>query len=266
MTVIVEPMTPNCGALIRGVDLSSRLSDEEIESLEKTLAERCVLVFRDQSMTPQQQKDLGQRFGRLHLHPAWPRLVKGHPEVMEIYADKNTKRIAGEDWHSDVSCDPHPPIGTILQMLEVPESGGDTLFANMSAAFAALSPALQQFLEGLTALHDGEQAYRGRYDGMQDEQLTYPRAEHPVVRVHPISGRKVLYVNRIFTTRLLELTATESDWMLRLLFSHIERPEFQCRLKWEVGTVAFWDNRCAQHYALWDYYPQRRRGLRVTMM
>lgn len=266
MNACVEPLTPNCGALIGGLDLSVRLDDAEIECLLQTLADRCVLVFRNQSMTPQQQKDLGQRFGRLHLHPAWPRLVEGHPEVMEIYADENTKRIAGEDWHSDVSCDPHPPIGTMLQMLEVPESGGDTLFANMAVAFDKLSPALQQFLEGLTALHDGEQAYRGRYDGVQDEPGTYPRAEHPVVRVHPVSGRKVLYVNRIFTTRILELSPAESDAMLRLLFSHIESPEFQCRLKWEVGTVAFWDNRCAQHYALWDYYPQRRRGYRVTMM
>lgn len=265
MTMTIKPLAPACGALISGLDLSRPLSDEHVDRLSRVLAERGVLVFRDQQMSPAEQKRLGSRFGRLHLHPAWPRLVEGHPEVMEIYADENTKRIAGEDWHSDVSCDPSPPIGTILQMLEVPPSGGDTLFANMAAAFEALSPALQRFLEGLTALHDGEQAYRGRYEGVQDEGQSYPQAEHPVIRTHPVSGEKVLYVNRIFTTRILELSPAESDWMLRMLFEHIARPEFQCRLQWSVGTVAFWDNRSAQHYALWDYFPHRRRGWRVTI-
>ncbi len=261
----LKPVTPYCGAYVENIDLAESLDDETVEALTSALAEHCVLFFRDQEMSPAQQKDLGQRFGELHLHPAWPRLVEGHPEVMEIYADENSRIIAGEDWHSDVSCDREPPLGTILYMLEVPPVGGDTLFANMYAAFDSLSDRMQRFLEGLTAVHDGEPFYRGRYDGAKEEGKVYPRSEHPVVRTHPISGRKLLFVNRIFTTRIVELEKDESDAILRMLFDHIQQPEFQCRFQWDVGSVAFWDNRCAQHHAMWDYYPNRRRGLRVTI-
>ena len=184
---------------------------------------------------------------------------------MEIYADENPKRIAGEDWHSDVSCDPEPPLGTILQMLEVPPVGGDTLFANMVAVFESLSDSMQRFLEGMTAVHDGEYVYRGRYEGASEEGKTYPRSEHPVVRTHPVSGHRILFVNRIFTTQIVQLEQRESDAVLQMLFAQIEQPEFQCRSQWQPGSVAFWDNRCAQHHALWDYYPHRRRGLRVTI-
>ncbi len=261
----LDKATPACGAEVHGLDLSSPLDESTIGHLKTALSEHCVLFFRRQQMTAQQQKELGRRFGELHIHPAWPRVIDGHPEVMEIYADEHTKRIAGEDWHSDVSCDPKPPLGTILQMLEVPPVGGDTLFANMYAAFESLSDAMQRFLEGMKALHDGAQAYRGRYEGVSDEGKAYPQSEHPVIRTHPQSGRKALFVNRIFTTRILDLSPSESDVVLPMLFEHIGRPEFQCRFKWEPGAVAFWDNRCAQHYAIWDYYPHRRRGLRVTI-
>ena len=131
-------VTPKCGAEVHGIDLSQPLDDAQIQTLQEALAAHCVLFFRDQRMTPEQQKAFGRRFGELHLHPAWPRLLEGHPEIMEIYADKDTKRIAGEDWHTDVSCDPEPPLGTILYMLEVPSEGGDTLFSSMVAASAAL--------------------------------------------------------------------------------------------------------------------------------
>jgi len=258
-------LTPHCGAEVRGVDLARPLEPAAVEALARALAENCVLFFRGQEMTPAQQKDLGRRFGELHLHPAWPRLVEGHPEIMEIYADAGTKRIAGEDWHSDVSCDPEPPLGTILYMLEVPEVGGDTLFASMYAAWDALSAPMRRMLEGMTALHDGEATYRGRYEGAAEEGKAYPRSVHPVARTHPVTGKKALFVNRIFTSRIVELSKPESDAVLQMLFAHIEQPEFQCRFRWEVGSVAFWDNRCAQHHALWDYYPQRRRGLRVTI-
>jgi taurine dioxygenase len=256
--------TPKCGAEVLGVDLSRPLDDARIDALRSALAEHCVLFFRDQRMTPEQQKAFGRRFGELHLHPAWPRLLEGHPEIMEIYADAESKRIAGEDWHSDVSCDPAPPLGTILYMLEVPAEGGDTLFASMYAAYEALSKPMQHMLEGMTALHDGETTYRGRYEGMQ-EAASYPSAEHPVIRTHPVSGRKALFVNRIFTRRILQLAKHESDAVLEMLFRLVETPELQCRFRWRPGSVAFWDNRCAQHHALWDYYPQRRRGLRVTI-
>ncbi len=261
----VKKVTPACGAEVSGIDLSQPLDERSVETLKRALAEHCVLFFRDQEMTPQQQKTFGRHFGELHIHPAWPRRVEGHPEIMEIYADENTKRIAGEDWHSDVSCDPKPPLGTILHMLEVPEAGGDTLFANMAAVFDSLSAPMRCFLEEMTAVHDGEYVYRGRYEGAQEEGKTYPRSEHPVVRTHPVSGRKVLFVNRIFTTRIVQLAQRESDAVLKMLFEQIEQPEFQCRFQWQPGSVAFWDNRCAQHHALWDYYPNRRRGLRVTI-
>lgn len=261
----LKQVTPYCGVEARGIDLSQPLDGRTIETLTTALAEHCVLFFRDQELTPAQQKALGRHFGELHIHPAWPRLVEGHPEIMEIYADENTKRIAGEDWHSDVSCDPEPPLGTILYMLETPPVGGDTLFANMYTAFEGLSARMQGFLEGMTAVHDGEHVYRGRYEGAQEAGKTYPRSEHPVIRTHPVSGRKLLFVNRIFTTRIVQLSQRESDAALKMLFEHIEQPEFQCRFQWQPGSVAFWDNRCAQHHALWDYYPNRRRGLRVTI-
>ena len=261
----LRKLTPHCGADVCGIDLSRPLNERLIEMLSRALAEHCVLFFRSQEMTPEQQKALGRCFGELHVHPAWPRVIKGHPEIMEIFADENTTRVAGEDWHSDVSCDREPPLGTILYMLETPPAGGDTLFANMYTAFEQLSVPMQQFLEGMTAIHDGEYVYRGRYEVREKERQTYPCSRHPVVRTHPISGRKALFVNRLFTTRIVELTHRESDAVLRILFRHIELPEFQCRFHWQPGSVAFWDNRCVQHHALWDYYPNRRRGLRVTI-
>jgi len=261
----IVPVTPRCGAEVRGLDLSRPLAPATVTALGRALAEHCVLFFRDQSLTPEQQKALGGQFGELHLHPAYPDILEGHPEIMVIRADENSKRIAGEDWHSDVSCDPEPPLGSILYMLEVPPVGGDTLFASMYAAYEALSAPLRRFLEGLTALHDGETTYRGRYEGMKDSPVQYPSAEHPVVRTHPVTGRQTLFVNRIFTRRITQLAERESDALLEMLFQHIESPEFQCRFRWARGSVAFWDNRCAQHHALWDYYPHRRRGLRVTV-
>jgi alpha-ketoglutarate-dependent taurine dioxygenase len=264
VTLDVHRTTPKCGAEVSGIELSQPLDDTCVDALRSALAEHGVLFFRDQRMTPEQHKAFGRRFGELHLHPAWPRLLEGHPEIMEIYADADTKRIAGEDWHSDVSCDTEPPLGTILYMLEVPSVGGDTLFASMYAAYEALSTPMKHLLEGMTALHDGESTYRGRYEGMQNA-ASYPSAEHPVIRTHPVSGRKALFVNRIFTRRILQLEKHESDAMLEMLFRHIETPEFHCRFHWQPHSVAFWDNRCVQHHALWDYYPQRRRGLRVTI-
>jgi taurine dioxygenase len=260
-----KKVTGHCGAEVCGIDLSQPLGPDVVDILSNALAENCVLFFHGQSMTPAEQKTLGRHFGELHIHPAWPRLVDGHPEVMEIYADENTRRIAGEDWHSDVSCDREPPLGTILQMLEVPPVGGDTLFANMYSAYESLSAPMRRMLDGMTAVHDGEYVYRGRYDGADDEGKTFPRSEHPVVRTHPVSGRKALFVNRLFTTRIVQLSKRESDAVLGFLVEHAASPMFQCRFRWRPGSVAFWDNRCAQHYALWDYYPNRRRGLRVTI-
>jgi taurine dioxygenase len=260
----LEKLTPHCGAEVLAIDLSAPLEDATIAALEQALAAHGVLFFRDQSLTPEQHKALGRRFGELHLHPAYPDILTGHPEIMIIHADENSKRIAGEDWHSDVSCDVEPPLGTILHMLEVPPVGGDTLFASMYAAYEALSAPMRNLLDDMTAIHDGEHLYRGRY-GSEKAGITYPRAEHPVIRTHPVSRRKALYVNRFFTTRIVQLSQRESDGLLAMLFSHIETPEFHCRFRWRPGSVAFWDNRCVQHHAMWDYFPQCRHGLRVTI-
>lgn len=258
-------LTPYCGAEVYGVDIAQPIEDCVVDLLTSALAKHCVLFFRDQTMTPEQHKALGRYFGELNLHPAWPSLLEGHPEIMEIYTDENSEYISGERWHSDVSCDTEPPLGMILQMLEVPPVGGDTLFANMYAAFEFLSTSMQRFLEGLTALHDGEHHYRARYQGRVESEKTYPRAEHPVIRTHPLSGRKALFVNRIFTTRIVQLSKHKSDALLALILDHIETPEFQCRFRWQPDSVAFWDNRCTQHHAMWDFYPHRRHGLPVTI-
>jgi taurine dioxygenase len=186
---------------------------------------------------------------------------------MVVHTDAKSSYIAGESWHSDVSCDPEPPMGSILLMREVPPVGGDTLFASMYAAYDRLSPRMKTYLEGLTATHDGEGYYRGRYAdrGIDDRGKVYPKAVQPVVRTHPETKRKALYVNRMFTTRINDVSREESEAILAYLIGHCAKPEFQMRFRWRNNSIAFWDNRCVQHLALWDYYPQTRSGFRVTV-
>ncbi len=261
----VRKLTPTLGAEVLGVDLSQDLTPGDFEQIRKALLENQVIFFREQELTPDQHAAFGRRFGKLHIHPAAQPLVEGHPEILVIKADEKSKFVAGEEWHTDVSCDLEPPMGSILYMTEVPSNGGgDTLFASMTAAYDALSEPMQRFLEGMTAIHDGDHVYRGRYGG-DDPDRKYPRAEHPIVRTHPVTGRRALYVNRGFTTRIVQLSRHESDAMLELLYRHAETPEFQCRFKWRPGSIAFWDNRCVQHHALWDYYPLKRYGHRITV-
>jgi taurine dioxygenase len=186
---------------------------------------------------------------------------------MIIRADKDSPRANGEGWHSDVSCDQIPPMGSILYIRQCPPHGGDTLFASMYAAYEALSDRMKAYLEGLTAIHDGEENYRGTYAyaGVQDK-ATYPRAEHPVIRTHPVTGKKALYVNRGFTRRIVGVPRDESAAMLAYLWNHAENPLFQCRFRWQENSIAFWDNRCVQHRAMWDYWPHTRSGHRVTVL
>lgn len=263
-TIGVEKLTPIIGAEISGVDLADP-SEHQRREIERALAEHLVIFFRDQRMTPEDQLALGRSFGTLHVHPTAPH-EPGVPELMIIHADKDTPRANGEDWHSDVSCDVKPPMGTILYLTQCPPVGGDTLFASMYAAYDALSDRMKTYLSDLTAIHDGEQVYRGlfAYAGIADK-ATYPRAEHPVVRTHPVTGKKALYVNRWFTRALVGVPRDESDAVLRYLYDHMESPLFQCRFRWRERSVAFWDNRCVQHRALWDYWPQPRSGHRVTI-
>mgnify|MGYP001822291549 CR=1 FL=1 len=265
-TIQVKPLNPRIGAEISGISLADPLSDRQFQEVHDALMQHSVIFFRDQPLDVEQHKAFGRRFGKLHIHPGSPP-PPGHPEILVVHADKDSKYVAGENWHSDVSCDEQPPMGSILHLWEVPASGGDTLFASMYAAYDALSERMKNYLEGLTATHSGEHVYRGRYAdrGGDDSGRVYPSAVHPVVRTHPVTGRKALYVNRGFTTRINELPRDESRAMLELLWSHCEKPEFQVRFSWEANSVAFWDNRCVQHMAIWDYYPQVRSGYRVTI-
>jgi taurine dioxygenase len=263
----VRRFAPMLGAEVRGVQLADGIDPETYREIRRAFLEHQVLFFKEQSeIPPAVQVAIGRMFGELHVHPAAPSMP-GHPEVFEIYAHKDSKIANGEFWHSDVSCDEIPPLGTMLQIHLLPEIGGDTLFANMYAAYEALSPPLKQMLTGLTATHGSEHVYRGRYSdrGVDDRGKRYPQAVHPVVRTHPETGRKALYVNRTFTTRINELEPAESDAILGWLFSHCEQIDFQIRFRWQRDDMAFWDNRCTMHHAVWDYWPHERKGRRVTI-
>ena len=261
----VRPATPVIGAEIQGVDLDD-LRDSDFRVIRDALMSHCVVFFRDQDISIESQKALGARFGELVVHPNDPGL-EGHPEVMLIHADENSVRATGEAWHSDVSCDPMPPMGSILRMDTTPDSGGDTLFASMYAAYEALSDRMQGLLDGLRAVHDGGPYYRevNRLIGRDDGGRVYPSAEHPVIRTHPVTGRKALFVNEMFTQHIVDLPPAESRVILDFLFGHVARPDFQCRFRWRKNSMAIWDNRCTQHHAIWDYWPNTRTAYRVTV-
>jgi taurine dioxygenase len=264
-TPTVTTLTPALGAEIGGIDLDA-LDDAGFATIHDALIEHQVIFFRDQDISVESQKALGARFGELVAHPNDPGL-EGHPEVMIIHADESSKRVAGESWHSDVSCDPVPPLGSILRIHTLPDTGGDTVFASMYAAYDALSEPMKAFLAGLTAVHDGAPYYRSvnARIGRAETGREYPHAEHPVVRTHPVSGRKALFVNQMFTTHIAGLSSAESDAILRFLFEHMQQPQFQVRFRWRKNSIAFWDNRCVQHMAIWDYWPRTRSGYRVTI-
>lgn len=253
-------LSRHVGTELRGLTLR-QASDEQVQAIKTLLAERGVLVFRDQRMTLEEHIALGRRFGKLHVHPAFA--DKQHPEALRIHADANTRHAAGEGWHTDVSCDLEPPGISMLRLEVVPPVGGDTAFASMSAAFEELSQTMQAFLLEREAVHTGDLPYRGFYKSKAE--VDYPVNVHPVVRTHPITGRKLLYVNSGFTDRIKGLSARESRSLLQMLFDHIAYGvDFQCRVRWEPHTLTMWDNRTVQHTACWDYFPETRSGWRVT--
>ena len=265
-TLRLVKQSPHLGAEVAGIDLSSGLDSNAVKDLRAALADRQVLFFRDQRLDYDSGKALGRVFGALHIHPNTPG-PEGHPEILPIHADATSRRIAGERWHSDVSCDPVPPSVSILYLHTIPAVGGDTLFASQTAAYDALSPRLQTYLDGLTALHEGAPYYRASNakEGIAEAGRVYPSAVHPVVRTDPATGRRALFVNRAFTTRINELPEAEGRAVLEFLFEHATRPEFQLRFRWQAHSVALWDNRVVQHLAIWDYFPLARSGFRITV-
>ena len=258
----IRPLTPALGAEVFGIDLAAPLSAPQREAVHQAFLDHQVLFFRDQRMSTAQHIRAGRQFGSLHVHPLAAANHPDHPELLRIHADETSERVAGESWHTDVSCEEAPPMGSMLYLTEVPAAGGDTLFASMYAAYDALSVPMQRFLEGLTAVHDGARVW-AKY-GIAPSR-PFARSEHPIVAVHPETGRKLLFVNRVFTSHIPALAARESDALLEMLYRHIENPRFMCRFRWQPYSVAFWDNRCTQHQAIFDYFPARRSGYRVTI-
>ena len=257
----VQVLTPRIGAVVHGVDLTKALSEEMFQEIHAAWMDHLVLFFRDQAMTLDQHLAFGECFGELHIHPAAP-YANENPALMKIHTDKDSARNNGEGWHSDVSADQLPPMASILHIHSTPSEGGDTLWANMYEAYDALSDTFKDLLEPLTAIHAAD--YSGFY-GEHAPQRESPRAEHPVIRTHPVTKRKGLFVNSGFTKRIKGITKAESDSLLGFLFDHIKNPNFHCRFNWLANSVALWDNRCTQHMAVWDYYPQTRTGIRVTV-
>ena len=262
----ITTLTPKLGAEVDGADLAN-LSDVQIAEIKAAFREHLVLVFRDQTLTRDEQKTFGRLFGELQTHPAKTNLgVPGDPEIFDINITPKTKVANGEAWHTDLSCEPIPPMASALYITEVPPSGGgDTLFANMYEAFDTLSEEVKRMLCELTAFHDGFKDLKA-YGFEPKPEQTYPTATHPVVIAHPDTGRPVLFVNEPFTSHIHELSSKESEAILKMLYHHIEtNTRFHCRVKWQQNTVVLWDNRAVHHHAVWDYYPETRRGERVTM-
>jgi alpha-ketoglutarate-dependent taurine dioxygenase len=268
----VAPVASALGAEIQGVDLREEMSDATTETIRDAFGRYGVIFFRDQELTPEQHIAFARRWGEIEINRFF-RPVDGYPEIAEVRKEPDQAKNIGSEWHTDHSYDLAPALGSILYAREVPEVGGDTLFANMHLAYEMLSDGLKQTLEGLSAWHSSRHVFGhgGRAQELQRDQrilnpdLATQDALHPVVIRHPATGRKVLYVNRSFTVRFDGWTEEESKPLLDFLYRHAARPEFTCRFQWRAGSIAFWDNRSTWHYAVNDYAGQRRLMHRITL-
>ncbi len=268
----VDPLTPAIGAVIAGVDLSAPIDDATADAIHQALIEYLVVFFHDQDLTPEHHLAFAARFGE--LEPPHPILsgLEGHERILVLETEAKSQ-LANNEWHADMTFRAEPPFGSILHAKALPRCGGDTLWANMYAAYEALSEPIRRMLSGLAAVHDMGPTFRS-YLGTQGdggERLRRAEAairsvEHPVVKRHPVTGRALLFVNQTFTSHIVGMERRESDAILGMLYRHVERPEFQVRFRWRVNDVAFWDNRATQHYAVADYFPQQRRMQRVTLL
>lgn len=272
-TITANPIAGSLGAEISGVCLAEELSDDVIAEIRQALLDHLVIFFRDQELTPERQIAFARRFGTLEQHD----FVKGLPDYPEIIrvvreADETTKNFGGS-WHSDVTHQQCPAMGSILYAIDVPPYGGDTMFANQYLAYESLSSGMQRMLQGLTAIHTARGPFspegrsKDNWKNMQVEtsDKAYEEMEHPVVRTHPETGRKMLFVNQTFTVRFGGMTEQESAPLLEYLFRHASHERFTCRFRWTKGAVAFWDNRAVLHHALGDYSGVRREMNRVAI-
>ena len=268
----IDRLSPALGAVISGIDLNAALNDEAQQGLQAALVEHQVLFLRQQFLQAEQQRDVAKLFGDLHIHPIYP----AHERVAEVMVLDSHKQDLRDNelWHTDVTFIQTPPLGCVLSAQQVPEFGGDTLWASSTAAYAALSKPMQALLEGLSASHDIRKSFPATRFALTDADAArfekakqdYPPVSHPVVRTHPVSGKKGLFVSEGFTTHINELTETESDALLRFLFAHATHPNFQVRWHWQAGDVAIWDNRATQHFANFDYGTAHRIMHRATVL
>lgn len=265
----IKPLSGALGAEIGGIDLSDELSAEDFMRIRKLLNEYEVIFFREQNIMPERQRALALSFGPLQTHPAYD-TVAGYPEItiLESSAEKPTKI---EAWHADMTFREHPPMATILKSVIVPPKGGDTLWASMTTAYNGLSHHMQNFLDGLTAVHDFSRGFKeslaeeGGRDRLAAAVAANPPVRHPVIRTHPETGKKLIFVNSLFTTHIEGMRAKESDALLTFLFEHTTTPEYSCRFQWEPHSIAIWDNRSTQHKPINDYFPAHRRLQRITI-
>ena len=266
--ISVHPLAGALGAELSGVNLGN-LDDVTFNEIHAALLEHQVIFFRDQEVTRDQHKAFGRRFGALHVHPfLQPLKNEGHPEFVVLESDAKHPFVA-EAWHSDVTFQAEPPLGSILRCAAAPEFGGDTMWASMYAAYEALSDTMQRLLSGLIAIHDTSRTFsRDNYNiehigGKRAEQVV--TAEHPIVRTHPETGRKALFVNSAFTHSIKGMKPVESTALLEFLYRHIETPDFTCRFRWRKNSMAMWDNRCTQHRVVADNLAAYRRMERITI-
>jgi taurine dioxygenase len=264
----IRPLSGTTGAEIGGVDLSQKLPDGTIAGIRDVLAQYGVVVFREQNLTPEQHIAAARNFGEININRFFAH-ADSYPEIALVSKEPDQKVNIGGGWHTDHSYDEHPALGSMLYALEVPPSGGDTMFASMYAAYEALSDGLKQTLTGLRAVHSSRHVFGTERPEMKgrvgNAELATQDATHPVVITHPESGKQALYVNPGFTLRFDGWTAEESRPLLAFLYQHAARPEFTCRLRWRNGSLAFWDNRSTWHYALNDYHGERRLMHRITI-
>ena len=268
MALDVVPLTAEIGAEIRGARLADELSDDTIAEIRRALLDHLVVFFRDQQLTDEQHLAFALRFGPMSISPLATKYQES--PTVTVLDQVSPKGEGADEWHSDNTFMPNPPMGSILRAVQLPAVGGDTCFANMYAAYEALSQPLRDLLDGLVAVHDITKPMRKAIAAghtaldLAEMQQRWPPVEHPVVATHPETGRKALFVNRNSTTHLAGVSERENDVLLPFLLDHVRSPEYQCRFHWEVGSVAFWDNRSVQHYAVADY-DERRVMHRVTV-